>query len=60
MEKQTIEKVTKISEDVIEVTKNITSTVIEQLNKNVLEGEKARLQERINEINMLLEKYVIL
>ena len=60
MEKQTIEKVTKISEDVIEVTKTVTSTVIEQLNRNVLVGEKTRLQERINEINILLEKYVIL
>ena len=51
--------ITNISDDVIEVVEEVTTseTKTTQYNKNVLENEKNNLQNRIDEINLLLAKF---
>ena len=47
----------KISEEFIEVVETVERTEVNQFNKNVLNEEKRKLEERIGEINKLLKEF---
>ena len=52
-----VKRITKISDDIIEVVEDITQTQVKQFNKNVLLKEKSDLQDKIVEINKLLTEF---
>ena len=49
--------VKKISDEFIEIVETVERTEVKQFNKNVLNEEKRKLEERIEEIDKLLLEF---
>ena len=49
--------VKKISDEFIEIVETVTRTEVTQFNKNVLNEEKRKLEEKAKEIDKLLKEF---